>query len=295
MTRQGQALLFALAAVLLWSTVATAFKLSLRHLSPLVLLLWASGVSAATLVTLLAARRRLEALLAFSRRDWLRSALYGLLNPAAYYAVLFEAYRRLPAQEAQPLNYTWAITLSLLSVPLLGQRLTLRALAALLISYAGVVVIATRGAVWDWQLADPVGVGLALGSTVLWALYWILNTRDDREPVAALAGNFLCGTGWVAAAVAVRAAAGGGVDPWPSLAGLAGAAYVGVFEMGLTFALWGAAMRLADSAARIANLIFLSPFLSLVFIHLLVGETIRGSTLVGLALIVAGIAVQKRR
>ena len=38
MVNQKQAMLFGLAAVLLWSTVATAFKLSLREFSPIQLL-----------------------------------------------------------------------------------------------------------------------------------------------------------------------------------------------------------------------------------------------------------------
>lgn len=45
MINQKQAMLFGLAAVLLWSTVATAFKLSLRELSPIQLLVVACSAS----------------------------------------------------------------------------------------------------------------------------------------------------------------------------------------------------------------------------------------------------------
>ena len=54
-------------------------------------------------------------------------------------------------------------------------------------------------------------------------------------------------------------------------------------------------MRLAPSAARISTLIFLSPFLSLVFIHFLLGERIPASTFGGLLLIVGGLALQQRK
>ena len=40
MIPQRQAILFGLSAVLLWSTVATAFKLSLRYCTPIELLLY---------------------------------------------------------------------------------------------------------------------------------------------------------------------------------------------------------------------------------------------------------------
>lgn len=286
-TDQRRAYLYGGATVLCWSTVASAFKLSLRHLTPLQLLLYATLTSLVVLAALLLARGRFGAVWRCTRRQYLRSLVLGFLNPFLYYLVLFEAYRRLPAQEAQPLNYTWAITLALLSVPLLGQRIGVRDLGACLVSYVGVVVIATRGDLLGLRFSDPLGVALALGSTVIWALYWIGNARDDRDPVLGLFLNFACGLPFVLLACALFSEV-----PVASGWGLAGAAYVGVFEMGLTFVLWLTALRLSENTARVANLIFLSPFLSLVLIHFVVGEDIHPSTLVGLVLIVAGLGIQ---
>ncbi|SEO68373.1 DMT family transporter [Aquisalimonas asiatica] len=288
MTDETRATLLALGAVLLWSTVASAFKLSLEYMAPIQLLAWATLVSLLTLGTLMVASGQLPDLLRSDRSDWGRSVLLGVCNPFLYYVVLFEAYDRLPAQEAQPLNYTWAFTLALLSIPLLRQRLQRWDVVGGLIAYAGVWVIATRGDVLGTDFANPVGVALALGSTVLWALYWIGSARDRRPPLVALFSNFA-----VAAPVVVVACwltTGMALDQWQ---GLWGAAYVGVFEMGVAFALWLGAMRHTRSVARIGNLIFLSPFLSLVFIRILVGEAIMASTLVGLTLIVTGLVLQQ--
>ena len=287
-SNEQRALLFGLGAVLLWSTVATAFKLSLEHLSPVQLLAWASIVSLLTLGTLLVATGRLADVLRGSRRDYLRSLVLGLINPLCYYLVLFEAYDRLPAQEAQPLNYTWAFTLALLAVPLLGHRLSRADVLGGLVAYAGVWTIATRGEVFALEFANPGGVALALGSTVLWALYWIYSTRDRRDPLVALFCNFALGLPFVLLVCGLTD--GFSVPDWR---GLAGAAWVGVFEMGLAFALWLSALRLTRSASRIGNLIFLSPFLSLFFIRAFVGETILTSTWVGLGMIIGGLALQQ--
>ncbi|WP_419631493.1 DMT family transporter, partial [Thiolapillus sp.] len=81
----------------------------------------------------------------------------------------------------------------------------------------------------------------------------------------------------------------------PDQKGLAGAVYVGMFEMGLTFLLWLKALQLTRRTVRIANLIYLSPFLSLVLIHYLVGEEILASSYLGLLLIVAGVLLQRNR
>jgi drug/metabolite transporter (DMT)-like permease len=287
MRNQTKAYAYGLTTVLLWSTVASAFKLSLRHVDHFQLLFYACAVSILVLSVILVVQGRWRLVLSYSGWQYGQSLALGVLNPFLYYLVLFKAYDLLPAQEAQPLNYTWALTLVLLSVPLLGQRLGVRELLAGLVSYSGVVVISVRGGVSGLRFSDPVGVALALGSTVIWALYWIYNTKDDRDPVAGLWLNFVFGFPFVLAACwlfsDLRVA---------SLAGLLGAAYVGTFEMGITFVCWLMALRLAASSAQVGYLVFISPFLSLVFINLLVGEVIRVATLAGLGLIVAGLVVQ---
>jgi drug/metabolite transporter (DMT)-like permease len=288
MTNQHKAYFFAAMTVLLWSTVASAFKLSLRYMEPIQLLFFANLVSVITLLAILIIQKKLYLLRTYSQRDLLRSAILGILNPFLYYLVLFKAYDLLPAQEAQPLNYTWAITLTLLSIPLLKQRIATSQLLAILISYLGVVIISTHGDLLSLRFSNPTGVALALGSTVIWALYWIYNTKDQKDPVASLFLNFLFGLPLVFLAMVVLS--GLRIE---HTVGLVGAAYVGLFEMSIAFVLWLNALRLARTTASVANLIFFSPFLSLLFIHFLVGEKILASTLVGLVFIVAGNILQR--
>ncbi len=278
----------ALAAVLLWSTVATAFKLTLRHFSPTQLLLVSTFVSTLFLAIVLLARGQLRQVCALPGRIWLRSAGLGLLNPCLYYLILFEAYNRLPAQQAQPLNYTWALVLAWLSALLLKQRLLRWDIIAGFVCYGGVLVVATRGDLRTFAFDDAIGVALALGSTLIWALYWVGVTRDSIDPVQRLFLNFLLALPVVAILCGVTT--GGLPISWP---GWAGAIYVGLFEMGLTFVLWLSALQRAANASRVANLVFLSPFLSLVPIHFLVGERIEMATILGLGIIVFGLLLQK--
>ena len=290
MNRERMALLLGLSAVLLWSTVATAFKLALRHLEPIELLLYSGSFSTLLLGAILVYQGKMHQVFNCTRRELLLSVLLGLLSPYLYYLILFKAYDLLPAQQAQPLNYTWAITLSLLAVPLLGQRVRWQQWLALLISYCGVVIISTEGRPFSLEFTDPFGVFLALISTIVWSLYWIYNTRDTRDPVVGLFVNFLCSFPFVL--ITCLFTTGLRVPPFP---GILGAAYVGTFEMGACFVLWLLAMKKTSNTAALSNLIFLSPFLSLVFIHFLLGETILGATLVGLVLIVIGLLCQRLR
>ena len=288
MANQRKAWLYALATVLLWSTVASAFKLSLQFFAPSQLLLVASMTSVLLLGGLLTVQRKLG--LAFTT---LRSQpgffiALGFLNPALYYLLLFEAYRLLPAQQAQAINYTWAIALSLLAVPFLKQRLNRFDLLAIVLAYLGALVIATRGDPLSLHFDSGAGVLFALASTLIWAGYWILNTRNTTDPLISLFLTFGCSLPFTLIAC-------GWLSNYHLLAwqGWLGAIYVGLFEMGIAFVLWLLALRHASQAAHISNLIFLSPFLSLLLLRSLVGEPIAPATPLGLLLIVAALLLQQ--
>ena len=288
MTDQRRAVLYALAAVMLWSTVATAFKLSLQYLSTIELLLYSTLFSTLLLGLILLQQGKIQQVFSCSKKEYLLSILLGFLSPFLYYLILFEAYDRLPAQQAQPINYTWAIMLSLLSVSLLKHKISSQQWLALIISYLGVVVISTEGKPLELNFTDSFGVFLALISTVIWSLYWIYNTKDQRDPVVALFVNFICSLPFMLAYYFFIETPR--IIP---IEGVLGAAYIGIFEMGVSFVLWLFAMRLTDNTAKISNLIFLSPFVSLIFIHFILGEHIVPATFVGLILIVSGLLVQR--
>lgn len=287
MRSQSKAYCYALTTVGLWSTVASASKLTLSYLTPTQLLFFSCLVSVAVLFFITLFQGRFKLLLRCNMRDFVISAGYGFLNPFAYYLVLFKAYDLLPAQQAQIINYTWALSLTLLSIPFLKQRVSKKQWLAIMTSYMGVLVIATKGKVFSLEFDNPLGIGFALGSTIIWALYWVLNTKDKRDPVLGLFLNFFFALPMVFMYLYLTE----GLS-FVSVRGLCGAAYIGVIEMGVAFVLWLKAMKLTDSTAKIANLIFIAPIGSLFLIHYLVGEEIYISTLVGLLLVLGGLGLQ---
>ena len=282
---EQRAVLLALLAVALWSTVATGFKLGLRTLEPVQLLLAGALVSTVFFWAVAGWLGRLR----LPAKAVGQAALFGLLNPFAYYIVLFAAYDRLPAQVAQPLNYTWSIAMALLAWPILGQRPTLPVLLGILLSYGGVLIVLRP---WEFdqpQAIDWAGVALALGSTLLWAGYWLAQARSKIDPIALLAWSFPFGL----VATAILCAAGPG---WPPLSAdtLLFGAWVGLVEMGVAFLLWRQALALTANAARIGQLIYLAPLLSLGLIALVLGEAIHPASIIGLGVIIAGLAVANR-
>jgi len=81
MNNQQRAYMFASATVLMWSTVATVFKLTLRSLGIYPMLLGAALTSTVFLLAALAFQGRLGELGRISGRNWLRAATLGFLNP----------------------------------------------------------------------------------------------------------------------------------------------------------------------------------------------------------------------
>ena len=288
MHRQRQAVLLTLLVVLFWGTAASAFKIALRQVSPYTLLVCAAAVSTCALLLILLGRGQLGQLRTLPRPVLLRAALLGLLNPFLYYLVLFKAYSLLPGQIAMALNYGWPLVLTLLSVPILGQRLSRGQLAAVGVSFVGAVLIATRGQLTHFGGLSGAGLLLAAGSTLLWALFWLGNARIGADPVLKLFVGFC--SGLIAALVCSPLFGGLALPPpaaWPALV------YIGLFEMGITFVFWLSALQLATTTARITNLVYLTPFLSLCFLRLVTREPIHPATAIGLALIVTSLLFQE--
>jgi drug/metabolite transporter (DMT)-like permease len=288
MTNRTKAYVLALTVVFFWSTVASAFKLSLRYLSVIELLLYSTFVSAAVLFLVLVLQGNISIIRTLGKKDYLFSMLMGFLNPFLYYLVIFKAYELLPAQMAQPLNMIWGIVLVLVSIPILKQKIRLIDMVALLVSFSGVVVISTKGDISGFSIESPLGVILAVGSSLIWSFYWVLNVKDKRDAVVRLFFNYLFGLGFIVLSILFFFPI-----EVPAFKGLLGACYVGLFEMGLASVLWVKALKLSGASVDITILIYIVPFVSFVFIHIFVGEQILVSSVVGAILIIGGILINK--
>lgn len=278
----------AIIAILFWSTMGSAFKLTLGFTSPAMLLLMASCTAFIFLGIQVGLTNHKLNLRKLSKKHWLGSAAMGMFNPLLYYLVLFEAYRRIPAQEGVALNYIWPLILVIFSAIFLKQRITWLSFVAILISFSGTVIIATHGKPAEMHFSDPLGVLLALGSALFWASFWILNMKDSRDAVPKMFLNF--GFGFLYILIYCLLTKKIQLPPWQ---GITGGIYIGIFEMGLTFVLWLKALNRSPNAARVSNLVYVSPFVSLILVSIFVGEKILLSTLAGLVIIVSGILLQQ--
>ena len=224
------------------------------------------------------------------RRDIARASCLGLVNPFCYYIVLLTAYDLLPAHVAQPINYTWAIVTAIFAVPFLKQHLSRMTAVGILIGYLGVLLLVTKGSFTLQPHFDLVGIALAFLSTVLWAIYWIWSVDVRLKPWWFMWFGFSVALPLITLTCFLTEGL-----PEINLPNLGYGAWVGLLEMGFAFLLWQRAMSTTNSVAKLSQLIFLSPVISLGLIALLLSESIHFTAILALGLILLGLYVVNRR
>lgn len=119
----------------------------------------------------------------------------------------------------------------------MNQKLSARELFWMLFAYTGVLVI-SLGAGGELGPLHPAGMVCIIASTLLYALYWIVNTKSR---IPAFPGLVICFfTSFVLAAVTLMVQGGSLLIP---LSPLLGGVYVGLFELAIPFLLWGMALQ----------------------------------------------------
>lgn len=288
MNRASKSLAAASVAVLSWSTVASAFKTALRFFSNYEMLVVASLTASVIFAIAVTARRKWGCVRRITPHGWMSLMLLGATTPTVYYLMLFASYHRLPAQVAQPVNYCWPIFLVLLMASVMHRRVRPRLYIGMAVSLVGVAVISLGPGLGQGVLSVS-GLALAIGSAMIWALYWVMNERlfADMDESVKLFFSFLFG--------AVCLVAGTAVVPchFNSTGGLLASVYVGVFEMGIPFLCFSYALANTNNVALVNQLCYVAPFLSLFIISVVVGETIAVTSVVGLVLIIGGVVYNR--
>ncbi len=274
----------AIGAVLCWSTVATAFKIGLKGLSPIIFLFYVILSSVIFLSLFISITKQWKGFGNIKLTDFSVAIFSGFLNPFAYYLILFEAYDRLPAQVAQSLNYTWPIVLVLMSAFIYKRKIEKNVVWGLLLGFAGVLFVASKGHIFLLSF-DGTGVFLAVFSSLVWATYWIISKASRISPIRFLFINQAVGLIAVFLWIYLFELRINLPDTKSALAAL----YSGWFEMGITFVMWITALRYASKPEKISHFIFFAPFISLFFIRFFLSEDIYFSTFVGLILIISGV------
>lgn len=286
MTVNSKAYLFAAGSILLWGSTASVIKLLLIDLNSIQILFFASLFASIFLFTVSFLQGKFSLIRSFRIKDYTWFAGMGLLGVFIYYVCLYLALTYLPAQEAFIINYLWPIFIVIFAIPLLKEKITAGKAIAILLSFTGVVIVASKGNFSSLNFASPLGVSLAVVGAAAYGLFSVLGKKRDYDRFLSMAFYYLAT--FIYCTITLLS-----FDSIPRISSvqLLGLTWIGVGTSGLAFTFWFLALKYGNTS-KIANLAFITPFLSLVYIYFLLGEAILPSSILGLVLIAGGIIFQ---
>ena len=277
---------YAFVSVFFWSTTTSVSKLLLHSISTMQVMAVSSVFAATFLLLVNACKGNLKQLRTYRLRDYLTIAGVGFLGMFLYRMLLFQGVARLLASQAMIVNYLWPIMAVLAGCVLLKEKLTVRKAVAVVMSFAGVIIVTTGGDLAGLSGSNLTGTVYCAVAAVFYGLFVAIN---KRLPYDSFVSMMLYNT--VAAVCAIVATLCRGETLWLTLPQNLGLVWVGVCNTAIGFVAWDLAMKTGDTA-KVANLAYITPFLSLVVAHFLLGDPITVWSVGGLLVIVAGIFLQ---
>lgn len=277
--------IFAAVTVCIWSTLAALAKALLADIPNLQTLAISGAFAFLFLLIVNCANGTIKTMTQFTAKDYAVMGGLGFVGLFLYSALYYYGLSQLSSQEACILNYLWPIMLVLFSCVFLKERLTLLKLAAMGCSFLGIVVLSAGGGTqgggaWAGMLSCIV-------AAACYGLFSVLNKKADLDQ------NITMMVIWLTVAVC-SLAAGLATEQWVPIRGVQwlGLLWLGVVVDAVAYLLWALALKHAENTAAVANVAYLTPFLSLVVSALFLKEPIQPRAIAALVLIIGGILLQ---
>jgi drug/metabolite transporter (DMT)-like permease len=286
---RGFALLLLSAAMLFWAGNWVIGRALREAMEPFTLnfVRWAL----ATLILAPFALPRLRAQAGLLRRHAGILALLALTGVSLFHALVYLGLRSTTAVNGVLLNSSLPLFILACAWILERERATARQVGGMLLSFAGILVILSRGAP-ESLLGLEVHAGDAwiLAAMPVWGLYSVLLKRRPPE----LGGiGFLFVISALGTLLLLPAAV---ISPprWPGTEAALGVLYIAVFASIAAFICWNRGVAIVGPSVAGFTLHLLPLFGTLLAIVFL-GETFRAFHAVGFATILAGVIVATRK
>ncbi len=273
--------------ILLWSATPAVAKLGLAEINNMQMLFYNSIVAVVSLSALVLIQNKQRAFSDYSKEDYLKMFGMGFLGLYLYYILLYGSFSMAPAGETNMINYLWPVFVVLFSILILKEKATLKTFIAMFLSFAGAVIIFTRGDFSGLQNGYTSGYLLALGAAACYGLFSVVGKKLNYEKFTSMLVFYISALILVTLTMLVFSKF---VIPHSATTWLA-ILFLGGLANSLGSVFWFKALEKGKTHS-LANLIYVTPFLALVYVFFLNGEVIPTISIMGLVLIVVGILVQ---
>jgi drug/metabolite transporter (DMT)-like permease len=266
--------------VLAWGLNYLFVRLGLGYSPPLWLAFLRAGLGALGVVIALAVVRGFGTL---SRADRLDAVLIGVPTFGLFFGFWFVAAVSILPGEAAVFVYTFPLWVTLLSVPVLGQRVGPGHVAAVLGGFLGVTLVTS-----PWNVGGPslpwIPVLELLAGALSWAIGTVLAQRRFRREQLREANAYQL-IGGTAVLLAGSLLLEPNTLPTPAPALLVAVLWLGLVGTALGYAIWFHLLG-RFRAPVLSAYVFLVPVVALVASVLLLGERLGSVQIVGVILVV---------
>ncbi|MBR5311861.1 MAG: DMT family transporter [Clostridia bacterium] len=278
--------IYAVTAVLIWSTTAAMVKKMLYDIPNLEALAVSSFFAFLFLLIVNLKNGTVKEMRRYSVKDYAVMSGLGFIGLFLYSALYYYGLAQLTSQEACILNYLWPIMLVIFSCIILKEKFTFTKGTAMLCSFAGIVILSLGNGSSSSENA-VLGMISCIIAAACYGLFSVLNKKADYDQGICMM------VVWLVAAVCPMIL-GLMTETWVPIRSTQwlGILWLGIGIDAVAYLLWALALKGAENTAKIANLAYLTPFLSLIVSAVVLGETIRLRALIALIFIVGGILMQ---
>lgn len=276
-------------ASLLWASTAAVTKLLTINLDSLQVVFYSSLFAFLVLLLIVLFQNKTKLIKQYTKRDYVIFASLGFIGVFLYRFFLNTALSLMPAQEAFIINYLWPVMVVIFAIIILKEKASSKTFLGIILSFCGVIIVITKGNLANLRFDSWAGILFALSGAIVYGLFSVLGKKKQYDLVISMMFYYLFALFYALVATLLFSEI-----PKISSNELLGLLWLGIFPSGLAFLFWFFALKYGDTA-KMSNIIFLTPFLSLIYIYFLLGEKILVSSIIGLIIILIGILIQSTR
>ncbi len=268
-----------------WAFIPVCSKKVLVGMNSFAMMVFSNLISSFTLFGYLIFSKKLHLVYKYSKKDYAYMSFLGFLGTFLYYIFLYGAFSLAKAQEVFVINYLWPVLVVVFAVFILKEPLDLIKIFSIFISFSGIVVIATKGSISSFEFGSIRGDLLAFLGASSFALFSVLGKGSRYDESISVFVYFLFSflLSLVFLPFSHITKIDMGIIFWLFVNGM--------IVNGISYLFWFNALKLGKTHV-VSNSVYLTPFVSLLFIWFFLNEKIQTYSVFALVLIMSGITLQ---
>lgn len=280
--------IYAIISVLLWSTTATVTKLLLGNLDSMQILLLGSLFAVIFLFIINYIKGNLKEIKNYKLKDYFKIFIIGILGTFLYNLFLYLGINTMQASQAFIINYLWPIMTVIFACIILKEKITIRKIIAIIISFIGVIIVSSNGNLLNIEKSSIIGTIYCIFGAISYGLFSVLNKKQNYNKYTSMMLFYL--SSFCISLIYCLCAKKTFIPETNQFLGLL---WIGVFTKAIAFTTWALALEKGDTA-RISNIAYITPFISLVWTSVILREKLSIYSVLGLVIIILGIFIQMK-